>query len=204
MRPSDAVHALRQCVNGYASLTTGCGQSGLDRAGIRARALLTIGRPCMSVTAEIGDALAREFALPDAGTTTVIVVRLLTATVLGGMLGLERESKGRAAGLKTHILVSIGSALFVMAPLLSGIAPGEVTRVMQGIVSGIGFLGAGAIIKLERDERIEGLTTAAGIWMVSAVGMAAGMGMEVLALVTTLIGLAVVNTIPRIMRSEGA
>ena len=156
----------------------------------------------MSVTAEIGQALAKEFALPDAGTTTVIVVRLLTATVLGGMLGLERESKGRAAGLKTHMLVSIGSALFVMAPLLSGISPGDVTRVMQGIVSGIGFLGAGAIIKLERDERIEGLTTAAGIWMVSAVGMAAGMGMEVMALVTTLIGLAVVNTIPRIMRNE--
>ena len=156
----------------------------------------------MSVTAEIGQALAREFALPDAGTTTVMVVRLFTATVLGGMLGLERESKGRAAGLKTHMLVSIGSALFVMAPLLSGIAPGDVTRVMQGIVSGIGFLGAGAIIKLERDERIEGLTTAAGIWMVSAVGMAAGMGMEVMALATTLIGLAVVNTIPRIMRNE--
>lgn len=156
----------------------------------------------MSVTAEIGQALAKEFALPDAGTTTVIVVRLLTATVLGGMLGLERERKGRAAGLKTHILVSIGSALFVMAPLLSGISPADVTRVMQGIVSGIGFLGAGAIIKLERDERIEGLTTAAGIWMVSAVGMAAGMGMEVMALATTLIGLAVVNTIPRIMRNE--
>jgi len=156
----------------------------------------------MSVTAEIGQALAKEFALPDAGTTTVIVVRLLTATVLGGMLGLERERKGRAAGLKTHILVSIGSALFVMAPLLSGISPSDVTRVMQGIVSGIGFLGAGAIIKLERDERIEGLTTAAGIWMVSAVGMAAGMGMEVMALATTLIGLAVVNTIPRIMRNE--
>lgn len=156
----------------------------------------------MSVTAEIGQALAKEFALPDAGTTTVIVVRLLTASVLGGMLGLERERKGRAAGLRTHILVSIGSALFVMAPLLSGIAPGDVTRVMQGIVSGIGFLGAGAIIKLERDERIKGLTTAAGIWMVSAVGMAAGMGMEVIALATTLIGLAVVNTIPRIMRNE--
>ena len=156
----------------------------------------------MSVTAEIGQALAKEFALPDAGTTTVIVVRLLTAAVLGGMLGLERESKGRAAGLKTHILVSIGSALFVMAPLLSAISPGDVTRVMQGIVSGIGFLGAGAIIKLERDERIEGLTTAAGIWMVSAVGMAAGMGMEVMALATTLIGLAVVNPLPRIMRNE--
>jgi putative Mg2+ transporter-C (MgtC) family protein len=156
----------------------------------------------MSVTAEIGQALAREFDLPDAGTTTVIVVRLLTAAVLGGMLGIERERKGRAAGLKTHILVSIGSALFVMAPLLADIDPGDVTRVMQGIVSGIGFLGAGAIIKLERDERIEGLTTAAGIWMVAAVGMAAGMGMEIMALATTLIALAVVGVIPKFLRSE--
>ena len=156
----------------------------------------------MSVIEEIGQVLAAEFSLPDAGTTTVMVVRLLTAAVLGGMLGMERERKGRAAGLKTHILVSIGSALFVMAPLLSGIDPGDVTRVMQGIVSGIGFLGAGAIIKLERDERIEGLTTAAGIWMVAAIGMAAGMGMEIMALATTLIALAVVNTIPRILRNS--
>jgi putative Mg2+ transporter-C (MgtC) family protein len=158
----------------------------------------------MSVTAEISQALAKEFALPDAATTTAMVVRLLVAAVLGGLLGLERESKGRAAGLKTHILVSIGSALFVMAPLLSGIEPGDVTRVMQGIVSGIGFLGAGAIIKLERDERIEGLTTAAGIWMVSAVGMAAGMGMEIMALTTTLIALAVVNTLPKLMRNNAS
>ena len=156
----------------------------------------------MSVIEEIGQALAAEFSLPDAGTTTVMLVRLFTAALLGGMLGMERERKGRAAGLKTHILVSIGSALFVMAPLLSGIDPGDVTRVMQGIVSGIGFLGAGAIIKLERDERIEGLTTAAGIWMVAAIGMAAGMGMEIMALATTLIALAVVNTIPRILRNS--
>ena len=156
----------------------------------------------MSVIEEIGQALAAEFSLPDAGTTTVMLVRLFTAALLGGMLGMERERKGRAAGLKTHILVSIGSALFVMAPLLSGIDPGDVTRVMQGIVSGIGFLGAGAIIKLERDERIEGLTTAAGIWMVAAIGMAAGMGMEIVALATTLIALAVVNTIPRILRNS--
>ncbi|MET0807878.1 MAG: MgtC/SapB family protein [Pseudoxanthomonas sp.] len=156
----------------------------------------------MGVTAEIGRALASEFALPDAGTVTVIVVRLLTAAVLGGMLGMERERKGRAAGLKTHILVAVGSALFVMAPLLSDIAPGDVTRVMQGIVSGIGFLGAGAIIKLERGERVEGLTTAAGIWMVSAVGMAAGMGMEIMALATTLIALAVVALIPRIVPND--
>ena len=156
----------------------------------------------MSVTAEISQALAKEFSVPDAGTTTIILARLVTAAILGGILGMERERKGRAAGLKTHILVSIGSALFVMAPLLSGIDPGDVTRVMQGIVSGIGFLGAGAIIKLERDERIEGLTTAAGIWMVSAVGMAAGMGMEIMALATTLIALAVVAVIPKVLGGD--
>ena len=152
----------------------------------------------MSVSAQVADALAREFALPDVGTTTTIVVRLLTAAILGGLLGLERERKGRAAGLKTHILVSIGSALFVMAPLLSGIDPGDVTRVMQGIVSGIGFLGAGAIIRMDRGARVEGLTTAAGIWMTAAIGMAAGMGMEILALATALVALAVVNLVPRL------
>ena len=158
----------------------------------------------MSVIADIARALASEFDLPDAGTTTVIVVRLLTAAVLGGLLGMDRERKGRAAGLKTHILVSIGSALFVMAPLLSGIDPGDVTRVMQGIVSGIGFLGAGAIIKLERDVRIEGLTTAAGIWMVAAIGMAAGMGNEIMALATTLIALGVVKMIPKLTHKHDA
>jgi len=152
----------------------------------------------MSVSAQVADALAREFALPDVATTTTIVVRLLTAAILGGLLGLERERKGRAAGLKTHILVSIGSALFVMAPLLSGIDPGDVTRVMQGIVSGIGFLGAGAIIRMDRGARVEGLTTAAGIWMTAAIGMAAGMGMEILALATALVALAVVNLVPRL------
>ena len=156
----------------------------------------------MSVNQQIMSALASEFALPDVGVMTVILVRLLMAAILGGLLGMERERKGRAAGLKTHILVSIGSALFVMAPLLADIDPEAVTRVMQGIVSGIGFLGAGAIIKMDHGERVEGLTTAAGIWMTSAIGMAAGMGMEVMAIATTLIALAVVSAIPRIMRSR--
>ncbi len=156
----------------------------------------------MTVFEEVTGALAREFNLPDAATTTVIIVRLLTAAALGAVLGFERESKRRPAGLKTHILVSIGSAHFVMAPLLAGIDPGDVTRVMQGIVSGIGFIGAGAIIKLERNERIEGLTTAAGIWMVSAIGMAAGMGMEIMALATTIIALGVVSVIPRLSHKD--
>jgi len=153
----------------------------------------------MSITEEIGQALAAEFAIPDVGTLTVIVSRLATAIVLAGLLGLERERKGRAAGLKTHILVSVGSALFVLAPLQMGISGADVTRVMQGIVSGIGFLGAGAILKLDNEERIQGLTTAAGIWMTAAIGMAAGMGMEMLAFITTIAALAVVSMLPKLM-----
>lgn len=149
---------------------------------------------------EAGHALATEFAVPDTGALTIIVSRLLVAIILGGALGLERESKGRAAGLKTHILVSVGSALFVLAPLQAGIGAAEVTRVMQGIVSGIGFLGAGAILKLDREERVQGLTTAAGIWMTAAIGMAAGMGMQLVAVTTTVAALLVVGAIPRLMR----
>ncbi|CAN5649209.1 MgtC/SapB family protein [soil metagenome] len=156
----------------------------------------------MTVGQQIAAALAAEFALPDAAEATVIAVRVLTAAVLGALVGWEREKKGRAAGLKTHVLVSIGSALFVLAPLLAGIDGADVTRVMQGIVSGIGFLGAGAIIKLQRDERIEGLTTAAGIWMTAAIGMAAGMGMEIIALVTTVVALVVVGVLPRVLRDN--
>jgi len=158
----------------------------------------------MTIAQQIGHALGNEFALPDVGTMTVIVARLLSAALLGALLGLERERKGRAAGLKTHILVSMGSALFVLAPLQAGVDAADVTRVMQGIVSGIGFLGAGAIIKLNQGERIEGLTTAAGIWMTSAIGMAAGMGLQIAAAVTTVVALLVFATIPRLMRGDSA
>jgi putative Mg2+ transporter-C (MgtC) family protein len=162
------------------------------------------GDGAMSVLDQIGAAVARELALPDVDTSTTIVVRVLVAAILGGMVGWEREHKGRAAGLKTHILVSIGSALFVLAPLLSGIDGGDVTRVMQGIVSGIGFLGAGAILKLDKGERIEGLTTAAGVWMTAAIGMAAGMGQEMVALATTVMALLVVSALPKLQRSNPA
>ena len=152
----------------------------------------------MSVAAEIGHALAQEYALPSAGTMAIVVARVFTAALLGGLIGYERESKGRSAGFKTHILVSIGSALFVLAPAMAQVPMADITRVMQGIVSGIGFLGAGAILKTDKGKRIEGLTTAAGIWMTSAVGMAAGMGMEVIALITTVVALIVVGVIPRL------
>ena len=150
---------------------------------------------------QIHSALAAEFALPSAYDMTVMISRLLTALVLGAVLGLERESKGRAAGLKTHMLVSVGSALFVLAPLQMGVDPADVTRVMQGIVSGIGFLGAGAIIRTDKGEHVEGLTTAAGIWMTSAIGMAAGMGREMAALITTVLALLVFLLIPLLARN---
>ena len=153
-----------------------------------------------SAIEEVGQALAQEFSVPDAATLAVIAARVLTAALLGGLIGWERERKGRAAGLKTHILVSIGSALFVLAPLLADIDGGDVTRVMQGIVSGIGFLGAGAIIKMEKDERVEGLTTAAGMWMTAAIGMAAGMGQEMVAVITTVVALMVVSAVPRVLK----
>jgi putative Mg2+ transporter-C (MgtC) family protein len=149
---------------------------------------------------QVLDALAKEFALPNAYDMTVMIARLLTALALGALLGMEREHRGRAAGLKTHMLVSVGSALFVLAPLQMGVDPADVTRVMQGIVSGIGFLGAGAIIRTERGERVEGLTTAAGIWMTSAIGMAAGMGREFAALITTVLALLVFLVVPRLER----
>ena len=155
----------------------------------------------MTVMEEIGQALAREFALPDVGTTTMIVARLFTAAILGGLVGMERERTGHPAGLRTHILVAIGSALFVLAPLLAGIEMEAITRVMQGIVQGIGFLGAGAILKQGSGARVEGLTSAAGIWMTAAIGMAAGMGQEVMAVAATVFALVVIALLPRLVPS---
>ena len=153
---------------------------------------------------EVLQALASELSLPRAGTMMVIVVRVVVAALLGGIIGWEREQKGRAAGLKTHILVAVGSALFVLAPYLAGIDGGDNTRVMQGIVSGIGFLGAGAILRNRQGTQVEGLTTAASIWMTAAIGMAAGMGQEMVALVTTFVALLVVGAIPKLRRPARA
>ena len=145
---------------------------------------------------EVLQALASELSLPRARTMTVIVVRVVVAALLGGIIGWEREQKGRAAGLKTHILVAVGSALFVLAPYLAGIDGGDNTRVMQGIVSGIGFLGAGAILRSRDGSRVEGLTTAASIWMTAAIGMAVGIGQAMLALVANLLAWLVVAAMP--------
>ena len=87
----------------------------------------------MSFLSQVGQSLADEFALPSVGDATMLLARLLTAAVLGGLLGYERESKGRSAGLKTHILVSLGSALFVLAPIQAGVAPAERTSTRRTV-----------------------------------------------------------------------
>lgn len=103
-------------------------------------------------------------------------LRLLFAILCGALIGYERERMGKAAGLRTHILVAAGSGLAVIAALEADIGPDGVSRVIQGLVTGIGFLGAGAILKRHAESDIRGLTTAAGIWMTSITGIAAGLG----------------------------
>ena len=114
--------------------------------------------------------------VPSLAETVRILVRLMGAAILAGIIGYERESSGKAAGLRTHMLVAVGSAIFVLAAAESGMGLADVSRVIQGVAAGIGFLGAGAILKVASEREIQGLTTAAGIWMTAAVGVAAGMG----------------------------
>jgi putative Mg2+ transporter-C (MgtC) family protein len=141
---------------------------------------------------EIWTAVQQEFSdVPDAAEVARIVVRLLVAVVLGGLLGYERERTGSSAGFRTHMLVALGSALFVLVPLQAGMELVDMSRVLQGVISGIGFLGAGAIIKLSQDQEIKGLTTAASIWLTSAIGIAAGMGREATAVLSTLFALVI-------------
>ncbi len=148
---------------------------------------------------EVANTVGQEFAdLPDAAGVTRITLRLLIAASLGGVLGFEREQKGKAAGLRTHMLVALGSALFVLIPQQAGVSDADLTRVMQGLLAGVGFLGAGAIIKGSGEEEIKGLTTAAGIWLTAAIGMAAGLGREATAVLSTLIALIILYTVPKI------
>ena len=132
-------------------------------------------------------------------------IRLIVAMILGGIVGLEREYRAKDAGFRTHFLVAIGSALFTLISMY-GFADGvkDTSRVAAQVVSGIGFLGAGIIV-FQRNV-IRGLTTAAGLWVTAAIGMACGVGqfyMAVLVTLLILIGLEVLNRfIPHIGSSS--
>lgn len=157
-----------------------------------------------NVFSSIWFTIVEEFSdIPDMTEATRIVLRLSMAIVLGAAIGYEREHKGKDAGLRTHMLVSLGAAMFVLVPLQSGMPAAEVSRVIQGIIAGIGFLGAGAIIKIDKDREIQGLTTAASIWVAAAVGIAAGMGREAMAVVSTLISLFILSALGKLGKKIG-
>ncbi|WP_166361621.1 MgtC/SapB family protein [Pseudomonas akapageensis] len=148
---------------------------------------------------EVWLTLMAEFAdITDARQITRVSVRLLMAALLGGVLGFERERKGKAAGVRTHMLVALGAALFVLVPQMAGAGEAALSRVVQGIVAGIGFLGAGTILKGKDmdEEHVKGLTTAAGLWMTAAIGVCAGMGREATALLSTLLALIILGVMP--------
>jgi putative Mg2+ transporter-C (MgtC) family protein len=111
-----------------------------------------------------------------------IVLRLLAAVVCGGIVGWEREAKGRPAGLRTHMMVALGAGSFTLAALDMAGPGADPVRILQGVVTGIGFLGAGSIMQ-SRGE-VQGMTTAAGIWVVGAIGAACGAGDYIMAAVT--------------------
>lgn len=130
-----------------------------------------------------------------------LTVRLLVAGVVGGILGWDRERAGKAAGFRTHILVAVGSAAFVAVPLQSGMDSDGISRVIQGLVTGIGFIGAGCIMKASGSDNVRGLTTAAGIWLTSGVGIAAGLGREMSATFLGILGWFTLSVLARAERA---
>lgn len=122
----------------------------------------------------------------DISTELTLLPRLLIATLLGGIIGYEREIHGRAAGIRTYAAVSLGAAMFTIinahVPNLS-----DNTRIVSNIVTGIGFLGAGIIFRDAGNGLITGLTTAATLWATAAVGVAGGFGMYVISIFSTVI-----------------
>lgn len=130
----------------------------------------------------------------------VITLRLCLAILVGATIGFDRQLRHKAAGLRTHMLVSLGSALFVLIVLQVGTTqsnPESISRVIQGIAAGVGFLGAGQILRESQHElksaEIRGLTSAAAIWVSAALGIAAGCGLWQLSLIGALLSLVVLR-----------
>lgn len=155
----------------------------------------------MGASGEVWRVLTEEFSdLTDLAQAVRVAVRLLLAAALGGILGFEREQRGKSAGMRTHMLVAIGAALFVLTPQQAGVSNAELTRVLQGLIAGVGFLGAGTIIKRSGADDVTGLTTAAGIWLTAAIGVAAGLGREATAVLSTALALVILATLPHVAR----
>ena len=126
-----------------------------------------------------------------------VIIRLLAAMILGGLVGIQRQHSHKPAGLRTHMLVCLGTAVFVTSCGAVGMAVDAQSRVIQGIVTGLGFIGAGSILKLSHEHEIKGLTTAAGVWMTAAIGVTIGLGALGIAIVATILTLIILAVATR-------
>jgi putative Mg2+ transporter-C (MgtC) family protein len=136
------------------------------------------------------------------GTDVIVFVggRLLLAAALAFILGMTRERLRKTAGLRTHMMVCLGSSIFVLAALLTQQTADGCSRVIQGITQGIGFLGAGTIVQFSDKAEVKGLTTAAGIWLTAGVGVACGLGEFWLAIIATVLAWLVLTPLGIIER----
>jgi len=135
------------------------------------------------------------YGLSDGRHLAIVLIRVIAATLLGGLVGIQREKVGKPAGLRTHMLVCLGTATVVLACLGSSMDMSGLSRVIQGIVTGIGFIGAGSILTLSQEREIRGLPTAACLWMTAAIGVAVGLGSLGVALIATALTLIVLSVI---------
>ncbi len=148
--------------------------------------------------------IQQEFSdLTDVAQLTRVTVRVLMALALGALIGFNRERQDASAGLRTHMLVALGAALFVLVPQQMGMSQDAISRVLQGLVSGIGFLGAGAVLKLNDQEKVQGLTTAASIWTTAAIGITAGLGLEATAILCTVLAWVILSLLVPLGQSIG-
>jgi len=139
-----------------------------------------------SLWSQVQAAIEHEFSdLAEIDEITRVCVRLVVAMLLSGLIGYNRERGRHSAGLRTHMLVGLGSAIVMIVAAQSGASLDASARVIQGLLAGIGFLGAGAIIKFDSKSQVHGLTTAASIWVTATIGIAAGMGREWTAIIAT-------------------
>jgi putative Mg2+ transporter-C (MgtC) family protein len=137
-------------------------------------------------------------SIPDLTDLVRIVGRLSVAMVIGAAIGLQRRVAHKAAGVRTHMLVALGTALLLVTASDAGLGPTDLSRIVQGIITGVGFLGGGAILKLTDEREIRGLTTAAGIWLTAAASAAAGLGQMAAALIGLLFALIVLALMAKI------
>ncbi|HJS23201.1 MAG TPA: MgtC/SapB family protein [Pyrinomonadaceae bacterium] len=131
--------------------------------------------------------------MADRGHLAIVLLRTVMAVILGGVVGMQREKVGKPAGLRTHMLVCLGTAVVVLGCSGVGMDMDGLSRVIQGIVTGIGFVGAGTILKLTDQREIQGLTTAAGLWMTAAIGVAVGLGALGIAVIATVLTVIVLS-----------